>query len=211
MISIRRLLLICYIIIFTIILSGCFSSDSNKQDRLQVKTVELFAGDAKKFQPFLGATSGAIKLNYTGSKQAIRADLEIWENGAKKETMSSFMGALISESTHGDRVFDGEFIIAVKQQNDIDNANKTRFKITSAFIQQSGSVSSDTEITADLALTSTMTIDLGSQAQEFSEDEEIAIWGLQASEGSMQTVDLTPGMLKRVSWAMVVKISLQDN
>ncbi|OMF24160.1 hypothetical protein BK133_23385 [Paenibacillus sp. FSL H8-0548] len=193
------------------ILSGCLNTDSNKPNMLQVKEVDLFAGDAKKFQPFLGAMSGAIKINYTGSKQSIRADLEIWENGVKKETLSSFMGTLISESKRGDRVFDGEFIISVKQQNEMDNANKTRFKITSAFIDQGGSISSGTEVAADLALTGSRTINFGNQAQEFSEDEEIAIWGLQASEGIMQAVDLTPEMLKRVSFAMIVKISLQDN
>jgi hypothetical protein len=56
-----------------------------------------------------------------------------------------------------------------------------------------------------------MPIVLNNEGLDISEDEEIAVWGMQATDkNGMQTVDLSPEMLKRVRWAMIVKISLAD-
>jgi hypothetical protein len=60
--------------------------------------------------------SGAIKLKYKGSKKSIKENIEIWENGTKKETLNSVGGSLIQSSKSGDYVFDGEFLISVKNK-----------------------------------------------------------------------------------------------
>jgi uncharacterized protein YrzB (UPF0473 family) len=207
----RRMLIICFVIVLSTTLFGCAKSKQNKLALLNVKPFELFSGDAKKFQPFLGAMSGAIKLKYKGNKRYIKTSIEIWENGTKKETLNSFGGSIIQMSKSGDHIFDGEFVISVKKQNDTANANKTRYAVTSAFIDQNGSSSFEMQIEADNQLTASMPIVLNNKGQDISENEDIAVWGLQASDqNSMQTVDLTPEMLKRVRWAMIVKISLVD-
>jgi hypothetical protein len=206
---VKRMLIICFVIVLSTIAFGCSNSNPNKLAVLNVKPIDLFSGDAKKFQPFLGSMSGAVKMKYKGSKRSINETIEIWENGSKKETMKS--GSIIQISKSGDYVFDSEFVISVKKQNDTTNANTTRYIVTSAFIDQNGSTSYETQIVADSLLTSSMPIVLNNEGKNISEDEEIAVWGMQATDkNGMQTVDLSPEMLKRVRWAMIVKISLAD-
>jgi hypothetical protein len=205
----RRMLIICFVLVLSTALFGCAKSEQNKMGLLNVKPFELFSGDAKKFQPFLGSMSGAIKLKYKGNKKSIKANIEIWENGTKKETLKS--GSIIQISKSGDYVFDSEFVISVKKQNDTANANKTRYAVTSAFIDQKSSTSYEMQIETDNQLTASMPIVLNNKGQVISENEVIAVWGMQATDqNSMQTVDFTPEMLKRVRWAMIVKISLAD-
>jgi hypothetical protein len=155
--------------------------------------------------------SGAIKLKYKGSKKSIKVSVEIWENGAKKETLDSFGGSIFQISKNGENIFDGEYVISVKKQNDITNANKTRYAVTSAFIDKNGSTSYEMQIEADYQLAGSAQIVLNKEGLDISENDVIAVWGMQATDkNSMQTVDLSSEMLKRVRWAMIVKISLSD-
>ncbi len=80
----RAFLMVCSFLISISVLSSCTKSQEVKRDLLHVKPVNVFEGDAKKFQPFMGPMSGAVKLNYKGDQKSIRATAEIWENGVKK-------------------------------------------------------------------------------------------------------------------------------
>jgi hypothetical protein len=207
----RRIFVFCFVIVLSTSLFGCSKSNANKLATLNVKPFDLFSGDAKKFQTFLGSMSGAIKLKYKGSKKSIKVSVEIWENGTKKETLDSFGGSIFQISKSGENIFDGEYVISVKKQNDITNTNKTRYAVTSAFIDKNGSTSYEMQIEADYQLAGSMPIVLNKEGLDISENDDIAVWGMQATDkNSMQTVDLTPEMLKRVRWAMIVKISLSD-
>lgn len=207
----RRLILICCLIVLAAAITACSKLDSKNEGTLEVKPYDLFAGDSKKVQPFLGLMSGGIKLDYKGDKNSIRANVEVWENGEKKE-MTQSIGALNQITKSGDYVFNGEFIISVKKQQETSNVKKTHFTVSSAFIDRGGSTTStDFQIEADTELVSSMPIVLSNKGQSFSENEEIAVWGMQASDqNGMQTVDLTPEMLKKVRWAIIIKISLAD-
>lgn len=206
-----RLIMICCLVVLAVAITACSKLDSNNEGTMEVKPYDLFGGDSKKFQPFLGLMSGAIKLDYKGDKKSIRANVEVWENGKKKETTQS-IGALNQVTKNGDYVFNGEFIVSVKKQQETMNNNKTRFTVSSAFIDRGGSTTStDFQIEADTELVSSMPIVLNNKGKSFSGNEEIAVWGMQASDqNDMQTVDLTPEMLKKVRWAIIVKISLAD-
>lgn len=205
------MILICCLCVLAAAITACSKSDSKNEGTLKVKPFDLFTGDSKKFQSFLGLMSGGIKLNYKGDKKSIRAKFEVWENGEKIETGQS-IGSLNQVLKSGDYVFDGEFIISVKKQQETSNVKKTHFTVSSAFINNGGSTTStDFQIEANTKLVSSMPIVLSNEGQSFSENEEIAVWGMQASDqNGMQTVDLTPEMLKKVRWAIIVKISLAD-
>lgn len=207
------MLKICIVLLLSVTVFACSKSNVNKIAVLNVKPTDLFTGEAKKFQPFLGLMSGAVKLKYHGSKKTIKAEIEIWENGTKKDTFSSFGGSLNEVLRNGYYNYDGEIIISVKKQNDDKkDIKKTRYILTCAFIDQNGSSSNETQIDVDGQMTSSMPIVLNNNGQDVSENENIAVWGMQASDqNSMQTVDFTPEMLKRVRWAMIVKVSLADN
>jgi hypothetical protein len=134
------MLILCFATVLFATLLECSKSPPNQHNLLVVKPFDLFAGESEKFKPFLGDMSGAIKLNYIGSKKSIKAK-----------------------------------------------------NVTSAFVEQDSTVSYGTQIEAALKLTANMTIERNKEGQKISEDEETAIWGLQATvQNRMQTVDFTP-------------------
>ncbi|BBH21936.1 hypothetical protein Back11_32810 [Paenibacillus baekrokdamisoli] len=207
----KRMVMIGFALVIAITLVGCSQSNPNIKPVLHVKPVDLFAGDAKKFEPFLGLMSGAVKLKYKGSKTSIKASIEIWENGTKKETLASMGGAILRASESGDHVYDGELILSVKKQNNTADENKTRYTVTSSYIDKSGSSSYEITLEADSKLTGSSPIVMNDKGMDIAENEDIAVWGMQTTDqNSMLTVDLTPEMLKRVRWAMIVKLSLAD-
>lgn len=201
---------VCSVIILLVIVSGCSGASSEERGVLNVKSFELFEGDAKRYQPFLGSMSGAVKLNYKGTKSNVRVSMEVWENGALKEPAQSSLSSAIQQSQNGDRVMDGELIVSVKQQADETTPQKTQYSMTVALNDQGGTSSTEYEVTADFAANSSMPIVLGKDELTIDETEEIAVWGMQASENGMQTVSLTQEMLKHVKWAVIFKISLSD-
>ncbi|WP_141499851.1 hypothetical protein [Paenibacillus luteus] len=206
----KFLRMVCSVIMLLVVLSGCSEASSEKSGVLTVKPFELFEGDAKRYQPFLGSMSGAVKLNYKGTKSNVRVSMEVWENGALKEPEQSSLSSALQQSQNGDRVMDGELVVSVKQQTDEITPKKTKYNVTVALNDQGGTSSTEYEVTADIAVSSSMPIVLGNNELVIDEAEEAAVWGMQASENGMQTVSFTQEMLKDVKWAIVFKISLSD-
>jgi hypothetical protein len=201
---------VCSVIILLVIVSGCSGASSEERGVLTVKSFELFEGDDKRYQPFLGAMSGAVKLNYIGTRSNVRVSMEVWENGELTEPEQSSLSSAIQQSQNGDRVMDGELVVSVKQQADEATSKQTKYNVTVALIDQGGTRSSEYEVTSDYAVNSSMPIVLGKDELTIDETEEVAVWGMQASENGMQTVSLTQEMLKQVEWAVIFKISLSD-
>ncbi len=110
-----------------LVLSGC---TGNSTKPLAVESIELFEGDAVKFRPFLGGMSGAIKLDYTGSKTDMKIDLEEWENGVKKANAGGMSDLLFNR--RGTEKYKSEIIYAVETIEDMDSPTKLRLKIASA-------------------------------------------------------------------------------
>ena len=84
------------VLIFLFILFGCNreSEESIVPENLEpasikLTPIDLFDGEAGKFKNFLGSMSGAIKLEYEGSKPNASLDIDIWENGRKVDTAGS--------------------------------------------------------------------------------------------------------------------------
>ncbi|WP_139997561.1 hypothetical protein [Paenibacillus paridis] len=201
---------VCSVLILLVIVSGCSAASSEERGVLSIKSFELFEGGDKRYQPFLGSMSGAVKLSYKGTKSNVRVSMEVWENGALKEPAQSSLSSAIQQSQNGDRVMDGELVVSVKQQADETTSKQTKYNVTVALNDQGGTTSSEYEVAADFAGNASMPIVLGKDELTIDETEEVAVWGMQASENGMQTVSLTQEMLKQVKWAVIFKISLSD-
>ncbi|MED4602057.1 hypothetical protein P9314_15275 [Paenibacillus validus] len=205
-VTMRAFLMVCSFLISISVLSSCTKSQEVQRDLLHVKPVNVFEGDAKKFQPFMGPMSGAVKLNYKGDQKSIRATAEIWENGVKKQTIGEFSTLLRSEEQ---RTFDGEFIVSMKEL-DTDKEG-THYMATVAIIHEDGSSSTQFRIDSPVKHTSKMPVTLGKPI-DVPDNEEAAVWGMQATnENSMRTIDFTPESLKNAKWVILFKINMSDD
>lgn len=206
----KKIFVLCFAIILSIALSGCSKAIEVKPAALSITPYDLFEGDAKKFQYFVGPMAGAVKLKYKGSKKSIQASIAIWENGKKKETVNSFQGTLKPNEKDGDYEFDGEFIIGVKEKTDSASEGNSKYIVLSSFVNKEGTTSYGTEIDADFKTTSSMSMQLNKDEElTIPENEEIAVWGMQATDQNMmKSSDLS--MLDTVRWAMIVTLSLAD-
>jgi hypothetical protein len=64
---------IVLLVLSSLMLLACSTSVRTQPGMLRIEPVDLFAGEDKKFKPFLGVMSGAVKVSYEGKKEAIRA------------------------------------------------------------------------------------------------------------------------------------------
>lgn len=201
------------ILIIAVMLCACSKDLSNQSETikqvegasLHVEPIDLFAGEARKFQPFLGTMSGAVKLKYGGTKNNISAKIDLWENGTKTKTYSS-IGTSMQYSQKKTKDYEGEFIASIKAVS--LEGSKPLYEITAAFANQNGTSSAITYIDRDSRLNGISTIQLN-QSLDVPENKEVAVWGIQATDkNEWETVDFTPERLKTARWALVFKLSV---
>jgi hypothetical protein len=211
----QKLNLIGLILIIAAMLCACSKDVSNQPETaitkqvegtaLHVEPIDLFAGEARKFQPFLGTMSGAVKLKYGGNKNDISAKIELWENGTKTKTYSS-IGTSMQDSQDKTKDYEGEFIASIKTVS--IEGSKPLYEITTAFANRNGTASSITYIDRDIRNTGSNTIQLN-KSLDVSENDEVAVWGMQATDkNEWETIDLTPERLKNAKWALIFKLSV---
>jgi hypothetical protein len=214
-IILQKLTLIGLILIIVLLMCACSKDESNQPEptltkhvlgtALHVEPIDLFAGEARKFQPFLGTMSGAVKLKYGGNKNDISAKIELWENGTKMKTYSS-IGTSIRDSQIKTKDYEGEFIASIKTVS--IEGSKPLYEITTAFANKNGTASSVTYIDRDIRHKGSNTIQLN-KSLEASENDEVAVWGMQATDkNEWETIDLTPERLKDAKWALIFKLSI---
>lgn len=210
----QKLNLIGLILIIAAMLCACSKDVSNQPETaitkqvegtaLRVEPIDLFAGEARKFQPFLGTMSGAVKLKSGGNKNDISAKIELWENGTKTKTYSS-IGTSMQDSQDKTKDYEGEFIASIKTVS--IEGSKPLYEITTAFANKNGTASSITYIDRDIRNTGSNTIQLN-KSLDVSENE-VAVWGMQATDkNEWETIDLTPERLKNAKWALIFKLSV---
>ncbi|WP_028612586.1 hypothetical protein [Paenibacillus harenae] len=211
----QKLNLIGLILITAAMLCACSKDVSNQPETaitkqvegtaLHVEPIDLFAGEARKFQPFLGTMSGAVKLKYGGNKNDISAKIELWEKGTKTKTYSS-IGISMQDSQDKTKDYEGEFIASIKTVS--IEGSKPLYEITTAFANKNGTASSITYIDRDIRNTGSNTIQLN-KSLDVSENDEVAVWGMQATDkNEWETIDLTPEGLKNAKWALIFKLSV---
>ena len=203
------------ILIIAVILCACSKEVSNQSEpaitkqvegtSLHVEPIDLFSGEARKFQPFLGTMSGAVKLKYNGDKSDITATIELWEDGMKTKTYSSISTSM-QDSQVKTKDYVGEFIASIKTVS--IEGSKPLYEITAAFANNNGTSSTVTYIDRDSRLNGSNTIQLN-QAMDVAENEAVAVWGMQASDkNEWEIVDFTPERLKTARWALIFKLSI---
>ncbi|USG66984.1 hypothetical protein NDK47_06725 [Brevibacillus ruminantium] len=187
--------------------AACTPVEKAPEAAMQVKPVDLFAGDAQKFKPFLGLMSGAVQVKYRGKSGEIKTTLEVWEYGKKTETLGEFGESIRDkDGKEGLYSFDGEAIFSVKGIQGED-PNKTHYEITVALTDKNGSSSSQLDWVVDAKQVASSPIELAEELN-LQDGERAAVWGMQATdEQIIRTVDFTPESLKNAKWALLVFMS----
>jgi len=174
---------------------------------LDVQPVDLFAGDAEKFKPFLGAEAGAVKMEYEGSKTNMKVETEIWKNGKKVQTAQSMVSNI--EDGEGKGKFKGEFIISAQQEQGTDenfqyDLNLVLFQQGKGYTSMKGTIPKDKEYTAQMPIKIDGKIDV-------PEDESVVVWGIQATDqSSLSSYSSVEETLSKARWALIARISLDE-
>lgn len=211
----KKLLFTSILLLLTLAVLACSAPEPSQpivkkqpeENMLHVEPVDLFAGEASKFKPFLGLMSGAVKLKYTGNKQEINAEVELWENGVKTKTVGK-VGTMIQDSQEGKKVFEGEFIVSIREVN-LDGS-KPQYEITSSIADKDGSSSIVSLIERNPKMTGWLGSIQLNKSLTVSENNKVAVWGIQATdENTIDAIELTSEDLKKVKWALVFVLSLE--
>jgi len=173
---------------------------------LSVTPVDLFAGDAEKFKPFLGSEAGAVKLEYEGSKTKIKVETEIWENGKKVQTVQTMASNIRDMDKQGN--FNGEFIISAQQEQGTDenfqyDLNLVLFQQGKGYTSMKGSIPKDKKYTAQMPIKMNGKVAV-------PDDESAVVWGIQATDqNSLSSYGSVEETLSKARWALIARISLE--
>jgi len=195
-------------------LVGCSAESTELSDERNKKPatvklthVDLYKGDGAKFRPFLGAMSGAFKLEYKGTKPNIHLDIDIWEDG-KKVSSAGSVGDLFfsSEDKARDEL---EIIIAINTINIKDQDQYKEIEINlmgdSGYSFVTFTTPWDEKYTLQ-GLISTF------ESQTFPADETVYVWGMHASStNSIPTADLSPESLNRLEKAIIFTLRFEEH
>lgn len=199
-----------FVIGLLLLQAACTPIEKTPAAPLQIAPLDLFAGEAQKFKPFLGLMSGAVQVKYRGEGDVLRIDLEVWEDGKLSHSLGS--SDYMLKQQEGDNQFDGEAIFSVQSLPDqAQPANKTSYQVTTALTSESGFTSTKLEWTVDAKQVASSTIEL-KEEKALQEGERVAVWGMQATdENAIHVVELTPESLQQTKWALIVFLSVTNN
>lgn len=196
------------ILILLILLIGCSEErkevipPENQPETTTIKLtpVDLFQGDAAKFQMFLGPMSGAFKLKYEGPKPDANLNIDIWKNGQKVDSAGS-IGDLFFNSGKENASNEVEVIISVETVS-FEGQNKfCTIKVSE--VHQSGSSLATFTIPWDDKLTGRSLMEF-SNPQSFTTNQPVHVFGMQAtSSNGIYTLDPSPESLSKAEWALV--------
>lgn len=201
--------LIACVLILLLSLTGCVAEleksvpeSKDKHTEVTLTPVDLFKGDGAKFQPFLGAMSGAFKLRYEGNKPNANLDIDIWQNG-KKVASSGSIGDVFFSSGHEVEVIISIDTVSIDGQ-DVFN------KIKVGTIHDSGSSLFTFTTPWDKELT-TQGLIYNNEPRTFIAEESVYVWGMQAtSTNEIYTADLSPESLSRLERAIIFTLRFDD-
>lgn len=173
-----------------------------KENKITLTPVDVFAGDAAKFKPFLGLMSGAFKLSYEGSKPNVWLDLDVWENGKKVATKGS-IGQLFYSSEENPSSGEVEVIMSVDTVPVEGNDDIKLIKVSAGSGLYTTTIPWDKKLTMQGLLQN-------NEEQSFTCDQPIYAFGVQAtSANSMITAEPTAESLSKTEWALVFTIRFE--
>jgi len=170
---------------------------------VRITPCELFTGELKRLEPHLGLTSGCVKLDYNGPAVPIKLRVEVWKNG-KVAGEAGILGTTLSGP--------GEASISLKEAT--DSKGQAKYQVVMVLSKDNGYLSFTSQVDVPRLkgqVKSRGPKQLG-EPVELSKDKSVAVWSFEAREaGGMidgnESVDATA---KRVEWALVFKLSLED-
>ncbi|KRE29757.1 hypothetical protein [Paenibacillus sp. Soil522] len=207
--------IVMYISMLALLTSGCtqlFESETSKLEQMKGPAkitqtpVDVFKGEGAKFQPFLGAMSGAFKLRYEGNKPNAKLDIDIWKNGKKVASAGSigdlFFSSDVSES-HEVEVIISIATVSIEGQDEFNT-------IKVGTIHDSGSTLATFTIPWEKKLT-TRGLIYNNEPRTFMADESVYLWGMQAtSTNVIHTADLSPESLSRLESALIFTLRIEE-
>lgn len=202
------------ILIMLFFLTGCFAESTetppgNKPDPVTIKLtpVELFKGDAAKFQLFLGSMSGAFKLTYEGKKPNASLDIDIWKDGRKADS-AGFIGDLFHSTEESKSGHEVEVIISIDTVSLEGRDDYSTIKVCT--VDQQGSSLSTFTIPWEKGLKARGLIK-SAEPFSFTADQPVHVFGMHAtSSNEIIMADLSPESLSRTEWALVFTLRFAE-
>ncbi|MGO4106389.1 hypothetical protein [Paenibacillus sp. YAF4_2] len=177
-------------------------TQKTKENKITLTPIDVFAGDAGKFKPFLGTMSGAFKLSYEGSKPNVWLDLDVWESGKKAATKGS-IGQLFYSTEENPSSGEVEVIMSVETVPIEGNDNIRLIKVAAGSGLYTTTIPWNKKLTLQGLLQN-------NEEQSFTYDQSIYAFGVQAtSANSMITAEPTAESLSKAEWALVFTVRFE--
>ncbi|OXL82387.1 hypothetical protein [Paenibacillus cellulositrophicus] len=202
----------CILIIF-FVLTGCFaeSKETTSPDResspakIELVPVDLFKGEAAKFQPFLGAMSGAFKLKYEGSKPIANLDIDIWKDGQRVDSIGWIGDVFYSPDEQKNNEI--EVIISTDMVSIGEKDESAIIKV--GIVNRSGTDLTTFHIPWEKKLAARGLIQ-DAEPRSFTADQAVYVFGMQAtSSNTIRTSDLSTESLSQTEWALVFTLQFE--
>jgi len=201
------------VFILLILLVGCSveGKDSEPEEidkpaNIILTPVDLYKGNAKKFRPFLGAMSGAFKIEYKGIKPNAHLDIDIWENGEKVSSAGSVGDLFFWPEEEASNEL--EIIIAF---DTISIEGQDQYKeIKINLIDGSGSSFITSTTPWDEKYGPHGLISIG-ETRTFPAKGAVHVWGMHAtSTNSIRVADLSPESLSTLEKAIIFTLRFEE-
>jgi len=204
--------IITYVIILLLTFTGCSSDTQNsvlnidEPANITLTPVDLFKGEAKKFRPFVGTMSGAIKLRYDGNKPNAYLSADIWKEG-KKVSSACNMGDIFSNIGKSSK-YETEVIMSINKISTEDQEDLN--EITISLYDDSGSSTITCKVPWDKTLTAHGHIAINEPVTFIAEDS-VPIWGMKAtSTNEMFSGDFSLQSLSRLEQAIILTLYFDE-
>lgn len=166
-----------------------------------ITPVDLFKGDGKKFQPFLGLMSGAFKVQYEGAKHNAALDIELWKDGKKASLAGSLSDLFLNAKDTDQREI--ELIISIDTVTSASSNQEQFTTIKVATMRGDGSSLATFTIPWDKKL-STRGLIQPSEPRSLTDAAPIYVWGMQATSNDMiHTADFSPDSLSSLEYGLL--------
>lgn len=195
---------IAFVFVIVLSLTGCAAEpektvpeSKDGPAEITLTPVDLFKGDGAKFQPFLGAMSGAVNLSYKGNKPDVILEIDIWKNGKKVASAGSIGDLFFSSADRENREVE---VIASIDTVSVDGQNSYNLIKVRA-----GSAFTTFTVPLDIKLTARgMIYYADSRTFIANESEPIYVLGMQGtSTNQITTADFSPESLSGLEWALI--------
>ncbi len=176
------------------------------EQTVTIAPIALFEGEERKYEPFFGYMTGAVKIDYTGNKRIMELGSEIWRDGKKAEELGG--SAIFFDEEQMKDGYHGELIINMKER--VMKNKEAELDIIMSMNANTGSNTVSYPISWDPSLTAKSIIAHNDSAT-YSADEAVPVWGIQAaSTGAIHPTDFTPEYLARTEYALIFTIRFLD-